>query len=198
MAFNNIEIEIKIQITENDFSNVKEFLKEHKDIIFHGETQQIDTYFAPKDTEGYLGIEKYPYKWLSIRSRDNKTIINYKHYFPEKVEKHDFCNEYEVDISSFEKMEKILNAIGYMNIACVNKVRTKYLLRNEFEIVLDEIKDLGFFIEVEAMKDFGSVKETRDKIFNFINSLPIQNYRIDYRGYPFLVYEQMNKGKIGS
>ena len=190
MAYNNIEIEIKIEVNESSFKNARNLLR--KIAIKKGKTKQIDTYYSSKE-EGYLGAEKFPYKWLSIRERDGKKIINYKYYYPEGAEKHEYCDEFETEVSNSEMMDLIFNKLGANKIAIVDKIREKYIFKDEFEIVLDTVKDLGYFIEVEALKDQGGVTKTRQKVKDFINDLKIEDYRTDYRGYPFLVFEKMKK-----
>lgn len=187
MAYSNLEIEIKIEVDKHNFEIAEKKLS--KISTYKGTFKQIDTYYASKE-KGYLGKEKYPYKWLSVRSRNEKTIINYKNYYPEGAEKHEYCDEYETEVSNLEMIDKILHSLGTQKIAVVEKVRKIYLFKDEFEVVLDTIKDLGFFIEVEALKDQGGISKTRLKIEEFISTLSINNYRTDYRGYPFLVYNK--------
>ena len=67
------------------------------------------------------------------------------------------------------------------------------MFQDEFEIGLDTVKDLGFFIEIESIKDFGSVEKTRKKIFEFAELLGIDHSR-ELRGYPFLLMKK--KGLI--
>ena len=59
--------------------------------------------------------------------------------------------------------------------------------KDEFEIALDKVKDLGLFIEIEAIKDFGSVEKTRRELFEFAKSLGINVKNVDKRGYPYLL-----------
>jgi adenylate cyclase class IV len=53
--------------------------------------------------------------------------------------------------------------------------------------VLDIVKELGYFMEIEAMKNFGSVEETRKKLFEFAKNLGINVSKPDERGYAFLM-----------
>ncbi|WP_052600204.1 class IV adenylate cyclase [Aureispira sp. CCB-QB1] len=190
MAFDNIEIEIKIEVTEDVFHQTKQHLQEIA--TRKGTKQQLDRYFSTKQ-EGYLGSEKYPYKWLSIRERGDVKILNYKHYYPEGEEKHQYCDEFECEISNPKMLAKILSALGAEEIALVKKKRETFVFKDEFEIVLDQVDDLGFFIEVEAIKNQGGIEATRKKVENFINSINIGQYRTDYRGYPYLVFQKTKK-----
>lgn len=80
--------------------------------------------------------------------------------------------------------------MDFKNIIVVDKERSTYNYEDEFEIALDYVKELGYFIEIEAMKDFGGVEETREKLFEFAKNLGLDISRIDKRGYPYLVMEK--------
>lgn len=182
MAFDNIEIEIKIKLSEiKEFNFVKEQI--NKIAEFKSEIQQVDEYFSPKHND-FLK-EEFPYEWLSIRTRNSKSILNYKHFFPERAEKHEYCNEYELTISNSEILTQIFKSLGIISRVVVEKKRQTYLYKDEFEIVLDDVKDLGYFIEIEALKDLGGIEQTRKSLNELVLSLNLNPQNIDYRGYPF-------------
>lgn len=182
MAVDNVEIEVKIKLSsEIEYNLLKDSV--NKISKFQSETFQIDEYFSPKSKD-FLQ-EKFPFEWLSIRHRNDKSILNYKHFFPEGAEKHEYCNEYELTISDSEMMKKIFESLDIESKVIVEKKRQTYVYKDEFEIVLDEVKNLGFFIEIEAIKDFGGVELTRERLNEFVKELNINVNNIDYRGYPF-------------
>ena len=49
-------------------------------------------------------------------------------------------------------MEKILHALQFEVIAIVNKTRLIYMYQDKYEISLDYVKELGYFIEIEVKK----------------------------------------------
>ena len=87
---NDVEIEIKIKISKEKYQSLKENLK--KISKYDKITMQKDEYFTPESMD--FTKEQYPFEWLSIRERDGKKILNYKHYYPEGAEKHEWFNEY--------------------------------------------------------------------------------------------------------
>lgn len=182
MAVDNIEIEVKIKLSsEIEYNLLKESM--NKISKFQSESFQIDEYFSPKNKD-FLQ-EEFPFEWLSIRHRNDKSILNYKHFFPEGAEKHEYCNEYELNISDSEMMKKIFESLDIVSKVIVEKKRQTYVYKDEFEIVLDEVKNLGFFIEIEAIKDFGGVELTRERLNEFVKELKLDVKNVDYRGYPF-------------
>jgi adenylate cyclase class 2 len=190
MANKDIEIEIKIPLDEDTFSNVKEKLE--KGAKIEKTSHQIDEYFTPSHRN--FVKPQFPFEWLSIRKRGGRAILNYKHWYPENVEVATHCDEFETEIEHPDQLGKIFSALDFKHLITVEKQREVYICNGEFEVALDVVKELGHFIEIEAIKDFGSVEATREKLFEFANDLGIDVSKTDKRGYPFLLMEK--KGLI--
>ena len=190
MAKDNIEIEIKIPIDESNFLKVKEKLQ--KITKFVKKSSQTDEYFTPIHRN--FVEPKFPYEWLSIRKRGGKFILNYKHFYPENVEVSTHCDEFETVIEKPEQLEKIFSALNLKKLVVVEKEREVFIYNDKFEIALDIVKELGNFIEIEAIKDMGTINETREKLFQFVKNLGIDISNTDKRGYPFLLMKK--KGLI--
>lgn len=186
MAHNDQEIEIKIPLTKAKFLSVKQQLK--KLAKFIKKTAQEDTYFTPIH-RNFLK-PKYPFEWFSIRKRGSNAELNYKHYYPEYAENHTHCDEYETKLERFDQIEKILKALNIKRLVTVNKIRETYNYKNQLEIALDQVRGLGYFIEIESTKNFGCVQKTRQKLFGFAKSLKIDTNRTDKRGYPYLLMKK--------
>jgi len=186
MAYNNTEIEIKISLDKNEFLRVKEKLNEVAK--FAEESHQIDEYFTPANRN--FVEPKFPFEWLSIRKRGDKTILNYKHYHPENVEITTHCDEFESEIKNKDKLEKIFSALDFKKLIIVEKKREIYMYNDEFEIALDDVKELGYFIEIEAIKDFGNVMVTRKQLFEFAKKMGIDVSKTEKRGYPYLLMKK--------
>lgn len=186
MAFDNKEVEVKLEIDVDEYQRLKDVLG--KEARFVSEEVQRDTYLSPKNNNYF--DEEFPYKWLSMRSRGGKNILNFKHYYPEGAERHTYCDEYETDVAEPDRMMDILGALDIEKVVEVVKRRLKYIYKEDFEVALDEVDGLGHFIEIEALKDLGGIEETRRRVVAVIESLGIRDYRQDLRGYPFLVLEK--------
>lgn len=186
MAHNNIEIEIKVPVNAATFLRIKEELC--KIAKFEKKSQQTDFYFIPAHRN--FVEPKFPFEWLSIRKRAEKSILNYKHFYPENVEATTHCKEFETEIKDVEQMTMIFSALNLKNLVTIEKEREIYIYKDEFEIALDSVKELGNFIEIETLKDFGGIEETRKKIIEFANNLGINTSKADKRGYPFLLMKK--------
>jgi adenylate cyclase class 2 len=186
MAADDVEVEIKVPLSERDFSGLKKKLAGIAN--FEKSVHQKDEYFNAPDRD-FLK-PKFPFEWLSIRSRGDKTILSYKHYHPEDVEVATHCDEFETMVGSPEGIRKIFSSLGFRSIVVVEKHRDTYVYGEEFEIEMDDVECLGKFVEIEALKDFGGVENTRKKVFDFAKFLGIDPLKADKRGYPFLVMEK--------
>ena len=186
MAHNNTEIEIKINLDTSAFIRVREKVKYLA--IFVKKIQQVDTYFTPVHRDFIRPA--FPFEWLSIRKRGNDTLLNYKHWYPEDVEDTTHCDEFEVTVDSEVQLEKIFSALNIRKLVTVEKEREVYQYQDKFEISFDTVKELGYFIEIESLKDFDGVEATREKLFDFANQLGIDISNVDKRGYPYILMKK--------
>lgn len=182
----NIEIEIKIKIDEQTHQRVKEFLEQKAQ--FGGKSREKDQYFSPSN-RNFLAPE-YPYEWLRLREKNDKVIFNYKHWYPENSHESTHCDEYESSISNVEAFIKILHALGINMLIKVDKTREKYVYQESFEIALDYVEELGYFIEIEYRGHSNDVTEAQQNLFRIATELQIDISKRDNRGYPFLMLEQ--------
>ncbi len=186
MATNDIEVEIKVSVSEEEINKTREKLK--KIAKFDKKVVHEDEYFNLSN-RSFLSYE-YPYEWLSIRRRGGKTILTYKKLYPNNSLEFTHADEFETEIDDAEKLAKIFSAIDLKSLVVVRKTRESYHYKDEFEIALDYVEELGYFIEIEALKDFGSIKETRKKIFEFAQILGINITNKMNRGYPYLLMKK--------
>jgi predicted adenylyl cyclase CyaB len=75
-----------------------------------------------------------------------------------------------------------LKQLGYTDCIIIDKVRKKYLY-NEFEIVIDNVKNLGIFVEVELKEEVGDVKEGHKILKEFLKTIGIRKFKEQFRGY---------------
>ena len=186
MAHGNQEIEIKIPVSEETFKSVREKLQ--KLATPSGSSRQVDSYFSPSHRD--FMEPRFPFEWLSVRRRGDSAILTYKHWYPENQEISTHCDEFETPVNDPEQLERVLKVLDFRPLVTVEKTRETFRFEDRLEICLDDVKDLGFFIEIESMKNLGTVEETRKQLFGFAARLGLENTRMDKRGYP---YELMRK-----
>jgi adenylate cyclase class 2 len=179
MAYNDQEIELKLALSESKFIKITNKLE--KEAKFIKASQQTDDYYTPK-THSFLET-KYPFEWLSVRYRDGKASINYKHWYPENTKYTTHCDEYETEVSDKNQVDLILKALNFIKFVSVKKKRRVFSYSDSLEIALDEVQELGYFIEVETIKDFGSVEKAREIILIFTKSLGLKDTKTIPGGY---------------
>lgn len=179
---NDIETEIKIKISEDEFKNLELFMK--KNAKFLNESRQIDRYYQPSYRKFLKEDEEIINEWLRIGIRGNKKILNYKNWYNNM-----YCDEYEVEVDDENNLDKILKILGLEEIILVNKIRKTYFYFNKYEIALDYVENLGYFIEIEVKNYNTTAMEEYDELLKLAKDLNLNLDNIDKRGYPYhLIY----------
>lgn len=96
--------------------------------------------------------------------------------------------EFESKIENREQVEQALMAMGYNPVLRIKKIRQKAKYK-DYEICIDEVEELGSFIEIEKIsnEDTGSViAELRDLLF----SLGVKEEDEVKKGYDILMFEK--------
>lgn len=178
---------------------IKGAIKEAKmalDLCDWQENVVIDTYYESLDHQYLSPDQNLRLKnSFRIRERINKNIITFK----EDKFDHDgvwlYSDEFEIKIEDVEMFKKILNKIHFKElIKIINKKYTKYI--DNYEIVLEEVKDLGNFLEVEY-KDEGEigiekVEEIKEEIRNFVKNKGLKIGKELDMGKPEMMLRKLN------
>ncbi len=184
MANNDVELEIKLPLKNPE--EVKNFLGENAELISK-DVFQKDTYFIPTH-RNFLNTE-YPFEWLRLRESDKGSSINYKHFYPENVKETDYCDEFESGISKVDTIKKIFRSLDIKEVVVVEKVRTTWMFEG-VEIVIDNVKGLGVYIELEATSHFEDPKEGKKFLYEILEKLNAKVGGEDLRGNPFRLLEK--------
>ncbi len=164
----NIEVEIKIKI--DNFRKIKDKLREYGKPV--KSTKQIDEYYVPCHRD-FFAQKPFPVEWLRIRTNPDRTIFEYdKSINKDSKGEQDYAEEYETEISKPDELRKILKFLDFKKAVTVEKEREVWDCNN-FEICLDKVRDLGFFIEVEARGNFKNPKEAKKACYDFLNKLGV-------------------------
>ncbi|OGY45652.1 MAG: hypothetical protein A2744_03135 [Candidatus Buchananbacteria bacterium RIFCSPHIGHO2_01_FULL_44_11] len=184
MSNKDIEIELKFPL-----KNVKqcfEYLNaQAKKVI--SDLIQKDTYYTPSH-RNFLAVQ-YPFEWLRLRETSKGFSLDYKHFHPENVAKTDYCDEFQTNIENIEALKKILVSLDFKEIVVVEKSRDVWQYQ-KVEIAIDEVKNLGFFIELEATESFADPKKGKDYLYSILKELKAEIGEEDLRGYPFKILEK--------
>ena len=173
------EIEILVEVYD-DINNVKEKLKK---LEYIGLKHTIDEYYYdPKRDELKPDENNQLNHCLRLRTKDNEYCITYK----DDVFDNDiwlYSNEYETKIENIDITREIFNKLGLKKFIEIDNKKETYKY-NDYEIVIEDVKDLGLFMEVEYCTDDDvDIKKIKNEIQLFIDSLELN------------VSEELNIGK---
>ena len=173
------EIEILVEVYD-DIEKIKDIFKKFE---YVGMKKSVDEYYYDPlrktlKPDKFGGLNHC----LRLRQRNNDYSITYKDDVFEN-NKWLYSNEYETKVESLEIIKEIFNKLGLKKFIEIDNEKETYIFNN-YEIVIEKVKDLGMFIEVEycTNKDV-DVKKEKSKIQEFINNLGIN------------VSEELNMGK---
>ena len=184
----NKEIEIKLSIDEYKYNELKvKFERWNLDSEFK---EQKDTYFTSQNDDFFEN--KQNDKCLRIREEKGRCFLNYKHIIFGKNELDINIDEFETEISNSSQLVKIFEAIGIKPTITVHKLRWTYVYENSFEIALDEVKNLGYFVEIEVIKDYNDTRIANEALLNIVRELDLDLRSRNMEGYSNLMYRKIN------
>lgn len=160
-----MEIEIKAKV--KDFTDIKKRLKKFG-AIYNGKKNQIDYYYSL-------------YHRPMGKKRGNVFRIRHDRISGEvRMEFHKPKNTYaaeeiELKVHDLKIAQRILKEMKAKQEFVIDKERLVYN-KGRVEIVLDKIKSLGNFIEVEI--EGKDTKENRDELYRILNLLGVKESQI--------------------
>jgi adenylate cyclase class 2 len=174
------EIEVKARVTDSKklFDQIKSL-----NITLSPEIIQNDETFVDQNFGDYDRVQSGK-NILRIRKNNGKYIFTLKQ--PQKNELD--CIEKETEIADPEEFRDALIIMGFKPAVKINKVRrkAKYL---DYEICIDEVENLGTFIEVEKITDDSDDSDkVQEELFHFLESLGIDKKDQEFHGYDTLIY----------
>ena len=167
-------MEIKIKLTKEEYENLNKMMKLIGKFLL--QSNQQDIYYQ----SDYLGDEIN--KLLRIRLSGNKKILTYKTY-----NNNMYYEEYEVEIDNSNNMMKIFDFIGLKKITEVKKERMIYSYQDKYEVSLDKVDNLGYFIEIEVKGTINDYFEEYDNLLKNSRNLGLNLNNIEQKRYPQLM-----------
>lgn len=165
------EIEVLIEV----LCSKEQALSELKKFTFQGIKKTIDIYFfdplrqdlQPK-ADGRLRNS------FRLRQKDGKYFLAYK---IDNFKNNDwiYSDEHEVSVGDFDIALSIIKQLGLQELVRVENEKHIFMTP-KYEIVLEDVKDLGLFLEVEKLSEVpdNAVADAKQEIRNFIKKLGIK------------------------
>lgn len=143
------------------------------------EVRQVDIYFKHEGEEEEKMV-------IRIRKdyESNTALLTFKgkSRHTDDIAWHDF----DTPISDPDRLEQVLLGHGYVYFVLIDKVR-KTFKYEDFEINIDNIRDLGLFIEIEKNGEEKDMENIRKEIMDLLVLLGIGEGEIISKGYVQLI-----------
>lgn len=196
-----IEIEIKGKLCEEESKKLQIWLntntkfqgkENHKEIYLD---RTIDSFFSDNGKGELDGTD-----FLRIRQSDTLSIC-LKKWREDNQGELTHCEEFTITVNDFDETLSLFKGLGYFPMVEIIKQRKVYQFGN-FEIVLDDVKNLGNFFEVEWVGESIKPEDALMKIREFLIDTGMIGYHRLKRGYvsmllnPNIDYKSYEKFKI--
>jgi len=188
------EIEILVEVK----SSKSAALKSLERFTSHGAKRTLDIYFADPlrndlrpDDHGRLRAS------FRIRQKGSKCSMTYKTDFFGKDDEWLYSDEHETTIGDFEIALRIVEQLGLNELIRIDNEKHVFTTP-EYEMVLEDVKDLGLFLEVENLGhvDDDQVASVKKGIRDFLKSLDISFGHELNAGKPELMLARLKSMKI--
>lgn len=177
------EIEIKLRV--RDLRGLAEQLKA-RGCILSAPISQHDVIYSKGGSGSEWANPKEGNIIIRIRHLKNKSEFTLK----QTAKLHKI--EYETAIENPEAMNNILLTLGYTPEVEVKKFRRKGKLA-KYEVCLDEVENLGTFIELEELTDENTnPRKVREELFGALETLGLSRADEETLGYDEQIYWLMH------
>ncbi|GEM_PF-389784 len=166
-----IEILIEVKSTKQIAINAL------KQFTCHGIKHTLDIYFFdPLRQDLQPEVNGRLRRSFRLRKKDTECSIAYKiDHFKQGGDKWLYSDEHEVSVHNFDIMLSILRHLGLQELVVVDNEKHVFTTP-EYEVVLENVKNFGLFLEVEQLSQVPDDKiiDAKKKIKKFLSSLNIK------------------------
>ena len=172
------EIELKFRV--DNLNKILVFLERNGCVVSPVNRQHDRIYVKDlDDVESSAGSV-----WLRVRKTDEVTELNYKRQNADGAE----SEEIEFEVSSYEKANAFLKALGFEEWVQVNKER-RYSKYKNCKICMDKVEGLGEFVEVEMLVSEQDDVDYKEKLFEVAKEIGVETGNIVNSHYDTMIYE---------
>lgn len=179
---NNMEVEIRAVLNENQSNKLLEKIKSGK-AEYIGEEKLIDLYYCKKEVKDFSETEMNDVGTFSLRLRQKEKNNIKKIDMNIKVittyGDHNAWEEYETEVSSLEECNTIIQTLGYKPFLKIEKVRKSYYLENlDMTVNLESIKDFGIAVEIEIITSKDKAEDAKETIKDYLFTIGINSEQV--------------------
>ena len=163
------EIEVLIEVK----SSKEDVLKALGQFTDHGIKRTLDIYFSDPLRKDLQPDEKGRLRAsFRLRQKGGDCFIAYKIDHFAEGDEWLYSDEHETSIGDFDTAIRIVDHLGLKELIRIDNEKHVFTTQ-EFEIVFEDVKDLGYFLEVEKIEEVSDdqTKSTKQGIRDFLNGL---------------------------
>lgn len=169
------EVEILVKVLEP----LEAVISKMKAYHFIGKKETVDKYFFDPLRDNLKPDSKLKlHECIRLRKKDNHQFVTYKIDHFDQSGLWVYSDEFECGIESVEIIENILYCLGLKELVTIQNTKYTYCVDDLYEIVVEDVVNLGVFLEVEAklQEDIkpDEVQNVRHQIQSFIDTLKIK------------------------
>ena len=173
---------MKVWLDTSDLATIEQFAIA-KGTSLGTSRRQIDVYFKE---HGFRNESQGPGSYLvRVRYSDNRASLNMKRL----TTRDGVWEEIETSVKKGEVVEEIIEVIGAERAVRVVKDRRECMI-DDIEMIIDDVKDLGVFLEIAIICTEDNVELSQKKLKEFLQEIGIDQSRIELRGYPTILLER--------
>ncbi len=162
-----MEVEIKAKI-ESLTELEKKIIKMGAELA--GEFIEEDTYYNHPCRDFATTDEALRIRLIKKNEKIEKIELTYKG--PKVDQDTKSREERTAALCNFEDIEQVIKSLGFVKVANVKKKRKNYRL-NGTTVSLDDVHNLGYFVEIECL---GEYQPCRKKVLELANMLGIDHF----------------------
>lgn len=171
---------LEIEIRAKSNKKIEEKISKDESFKLISETDQTDTYY-----KHHCDVDRKLV--LRIRKIGDKSLLTFK---LKAVGEDTAWADVDIPLDYPDNLEKIFRASDYEKVVVINKKRKTYN-HNGFEVNVDDIENLGFFIELEGRGNEESRREIEIALDQIMAHLDIKPDDIIRKGYVALMLENL-------
>lgn len=184
----SIEIEAKFELNKQKYQELINYFKSNCDK--HTIKKQHDIYFSPENPKFFGGdIDD---ECIRIRVQKDKYILGYKKIYLSNNSSDIHLVEHETEVSNLNETINILKKLRINKVCDLKKIRDSFIYKDLYEIALDDVEELGYFIELEIHDKSLSIKKSNELLLKLIKELNLDITKRNLKGYSYLMYEKIN------
>ena len=182
-----IEVEAKIRISsKQELDKFRSLARKLGKYV--GRIDKIDEYYTLQS------LKEYPKKSLRIRRFGRVHIVNFKQRIS-YVDGIYAKNETEFQVSDISGFLRLIKDFGFKHWLTKEKTTELYRIKPNLHIEINNVKHLGWFVEVEYIARRHEIRRARSEVHALVRKLGAKKREIIKTGYTKILWD---KGEMGS